>query len=466
MKKFGKKLMALTMAGVLMCAPLTAFATEVDDESAAQGNTTGSGDVEGIVNKDVFKVVLPTVAAGDTTFNFILDPQGLIKDTNGSKYTNATFDSTAKGLYFANPQSDGTTKYMASSPALTATNKGTVDVDVTLTATADADSLKDATAGYTIGLAANDSFANDKSTNIYLALVSGSQTATLSAEGATITDSLAAAPSDAYEVTYNSASSKYEYGLTAAAQAADYTGFKSLDFNLTGACNTAADWTAAEDAAPSVEVTWTLEKHAEEPTFTTGAAVGAINYTKGSGKTALASITSITMVRNGTAFDGYAASQFGWKAATDTGASITFDSVYTDFWAGDGVPSVEATVSYTDVSGNSHTATVTVNTILTNPTFTTGSDVGTIIYNAGSGDNALVSIKSITMLRNGTAYDGYSASSFGWTAANDTGSVITFDTTYINFWSGDGVPSTEATITYVDALGNDQTATVTVKTMD
>ncbi len=265
MKKFGKKLMALAMAGVLMCAPLTAFATEVDDESAAQGNITGSGDVEGIVNKDVFKVVLPTVATGDTTFNFILDPQGLIKATAGAKYTGATFDENAKGLYFANPQADSTTKYMASSPALTATNKGTVDVDVTLTATADAATLKDTTKGYTIGLAADDTFANDKTTSVYLALVSGSQTAALSADGATITDTLAAAPADAYEVTYDTTDSKYKYGLTAAAQAAGYTGFKSIDFNLTGACNTAADWAAAEDAAPSVEVAWTLEKHVETP---------------------------------------------------------------------------------------------------------------------------------------------------------------------------------------------------------
>lgn len=267
MKKFGKKLMALAMAGVLMCAPLTAFATEVDDESAAQGNLAGTGDVEGIVNKDVFKVVLPTVATGDTTFNFILDPQGLIKDTAGAKYTGATFDANAKGLYFANTV-DSATTYKATSPALTATNKGTVDVDVTLTATADAATLKDDTKGYTIGLAADDTFANDKTTSVYLALVSGDQTAALSADGATITDTLAAAPADAYEVTYDTTDSKYKYGLTAAAQAADYNGFKSIDFSLTGACNTAADWAAAEDAAPSVNVAWTIKKHIDDLTVT------------------------------------------------------------------------------------------------------------------------------------------------------------------------------------------------------
>ncbi len=461
MKKNLSKLVALAIAGAMVITPLPVSAAEVDSEDAAQGTTTGTGDVEGIVNKDVFKVELPTIAAGDTTFNFILDPQGLIKDTNGAAHSGATFDENAKGLYFANPQADSSVKYMASSPALTAKNKGTVDVDVTLSATANA--LSDT--GYSIGLAPDDTFAGDKATNVYLALVSGTQTVALTDEGATITDTLDAAPADAYEVTYDTTDSKYKYGLTAAAQAADYAGFDSLDFNMTGACNTAADWAAAEAAAPTVDVAWKLEKHAESPVFTTGSAVGSINYTKGAGKTALASITSITMLRNGTAYNGYSASSFGWAAAKDTGSTITFDSVYTGFWAGDGVSSTEATVTYTDVSGDSHTATVTVNTLAVSPTFTTGSEVGTINYNAGSGPNALASITSITMMRSGTTYDGYSASSFGWAAAKDTGTTITFDSVYTNFWGvTDNVPSAEATITYTDVSGNTQTATVTVKT--
>lgn len=255
------KFVALAMAGAMMIVPIPASAAEVDSEDAAQGTTTGTGDVEGIVNKDVFKVELPTVATGDTTFNFILDPQGLITDTNGSAYTDATFAPDAKGLYFANPVTGGTTvEYKASSPALSAKNKGTTNVDVTLTAAA-----KDlSTADYSIALSDSDTFV-DKSTSVYLALVSGSQTATLTKDGATITDTLDAAPADAYEVTYNSTESKYEYGLTAAAQAADYTGFDSLDFNLVGACNTNADWAAAKDATPGVDVAWQLERPKAAP---------------------------------------------------------------------------------------------------------------------------------------------------------------------------------------------------------
>lgn len=259
------KFVALALAGAMMIAPLPVSAAEIDSEDAAQGSTSGDGNVEGIVNKDVFKVELPTIPDddSDTTFDFILDPQGLIKDTNGTAHTGATFDENAKGLYFANPQSDNSIKYMGSSPALTAKNKGTTDVDVTLTAAAKALSGS----GYTIGLSEDETFAGDKSTSVYLALVSGDQTAALTKDGATITHTLNAAPEDAYEVTYNTTDSKYEYGLTAAAQAADYTGFDSLDFNMTGACNTAADWAAAEAAAPSVDVAWELERHYVVPVF-------------------------------------------------------------------------------------------------------------------------------------------------------------------------------------------------------
>lgn len=285
------KFVALAMAGAMMIVPIPASAAEVDSEDAAQGTTTGTGDVEGIVNKDVFKVELPTVATGDTTFNFILDPQGLIKDTNGTAYTNATFAPDAKGLYFANAKDDGSTEYKASSPALSAKNKGTTDVDVTLTAAA-----KDLSGtGYSIGLSDSDAFA-DKSTSVYLAMVSGSQTAPLTKTGAKITSTLNAAPADAYEVTYNSTDSKYEYGLTAAAQAAGYTGFDSLDFNLVGACNTNADWASAKDATPGVDVAWELERHYIVPVFDGSSnisitykgadpAVGSLMFTKPDGTT-------------------------------------------------------------------------------------------------------------------------------------------------------------------------------------
>ncbi|MDE6433395.1 MAG: hypothetical protein K2L07_04125 [Lachnospiraceae bacterium] len=440
MKKFGKRLMALTMVGVLMCAPLTAFATEVDEESSAQGNITGSGDVEGIVNKDVFKVVLPTVAAGDTTFNFILDPQGLIKDTDGSKYTNATFDAAAKGLYFANPQDGGSTKYMASSPALTATNKGTVDVDVTLTATADADSLKDADKGYTIGLAADDTFANDKTTSVYLALVSGDQTAALTADGATITDTLAAAPSDAYEVTYNSTSSKYEYGLTAAAQAADYTGFKSLDFNLTGACNTDADWAVAEDAAPSVNVAWTLEKHIDE-----------LTYDKMKGDTSAITVTTYDAVKSAklVKFNGAANTNpltIGTNCSV-SGTSFTLLAAWTT--------KITAETVITLTFENGRTQTLTINVI--DPTATPLP----LTYNRKSGDTSAISVTTFAEVKSAklVKYNGAANANPLTIGTNCSVSGKTF--TLLASWASKITAETVITLTFED--GRTQTLTVNVQ---
>lgn len=440
MKKFGKKLMALAMAGVLMCTPITAFATEVDDESSAEGSITGSGDVEGIVNKDVFKVVLPTVATGDTTFNFILDPQGLIKDTNGSKYTNATFDAAAKGLYFANPQDDGSTKYMASSPALTAINKGTVDVDVTLTATADADSLKDTDKGYTIGLAADDTFANDKTTSVYLALVSGSQTAALATDGATITDTLAAAPSDAYEVTYDSTEQKYKYGLTAAAQAADYTGFKSLDFNLTGACNTAADWAVAEEAAPSVDVAWTLEKH-----------INDLTYDKIKGDTSAITVSTYDTVKSATLV------KYNGAANTNTltigsncsvsGNSFTLVSA----WASKITAETVVTLTFE----NGRTQTLTINVV--DPTSTPQP----LTYNKTAGDANAISVTTFAEVKSAklVKYNGAANSNTLTIGTNCSVSGKTF--TLLSSWASKITAETVVTLTFED--GQTQTLTITVQ---
>lgn len=250
-----RKLMALGLAGCLMAMPVAVFADEATTSPAA-GNTTGTGNVEGVVDKDIFKVELPTIAANDTTFNFILDPQSLLVDTSGAAYSGATFSGT--GLYFKNVSDSGAT-YSATSDSLTVTNKGTVGVDVSLTATVStADGLT---------FESTDTDLNTKTTNsIYLALKTDAtdnntavvDNATLKA---TISDSLTAAPAGAYKVVYDTTNKVYSYDLDS-----NFSGsFDSLTFNLTGACNTntAVDWSALENVAPSVNVAWTLTEHVD-----------------------------------------------------------------------------------------------------------------------------------------------------------------------------------------------------------
>lgn len=250
MRKLGTKMAALLMAGAMMVTPVTVQAadTEVTDPDTATGNIQGSGDVEAIVDKDVFAVVLPTVADHASTFDFILDPQEVIKSTNNSAYPGATFNDHT-GVYF-NSAAD---TYGKDSAVLTATNKSSYDVDITLSATAS--DLADATKGYTIPLSSDNTFANDKTTSLYLALVSGSKTEPLTSKGATITNKIAALP-DAYEIAYDDTAKEYKYQLKASA-----TGFETSTFNMTGACNKAADWTIAKDATPTVDVTWDVSRH-------------------------------------------------------------------------------------------------------------------------------------------------------------------------------------------------------------
>lgn len=99
------------------------------------------------------------------------------------------------------------------------------------------------------------------------------------------------------------------------------------------------------------------------PSFTTGSAVGTINYVSGSGNNALASITKIEMDNQGTIYDGYNAIAGFWAAAVESGGVITFDSAYMQYYidsyaATDATR--EATITYVTVGGDTKTATVDV----------------------------------------------------------------------------------------------------------
>lgn len=101
------------------------------------------------------------------------------------------------------------------------------------------------------------------------------------------------------------------------------------------------------------------------PSFTTGSAVGTINYTPGAGSSALASISKIEMDNNGSIFDGYNADTVNgglWAAATNNDGLITLSAEYMKFYI-DGYASDttrEALITYETVGGETKTATVDV----------------------------------------------------------------------------------------------------------
>ena len=74
------KILAASMAATMLLTPATVLADDVVDISQAGGEVSGSGDFEGYVDKNVFRVVLPTIS----DVNFTMDPQGLLHGADAS----------------------------------------------------------------------------------------------------------------------------------------------------------------------------------------------------------------------------------------------------------------------------------------------------------------------------------------------------------------------------------------------
>lgn len=254
-------------------------------------------------------------------------------------------------------------------------------------------------------------------------------------------------------------------------------------FTFGGTMNAKADWTKltkgiritavysndnAPDGATAETGTGALYNN-PNPVFKAGDAIGTIKYKPGTSATEkVASITSVEMDYEGTPFDGLHELSGAWDAATDVNGLITLDSKYI---AAFGFPSdvltKEAIITYTTAGGDTKTATVNVKVnepASVAPSFTAGSSVGTIVYEKGTGNDALAVISSITMDYNGTPYDGYHELSGSWAAASDVSGVITVDSAYISaFGFTADVLTKEATITYTTVGGDTKTATVNMK---
>lgn len=262
-----KRLLALTLAATMvMGSSVTAFADE--------GGQTGTGDIEGIVNTDVFSVVLPT--ATDATYKFILDPQGLIEATNSAAYSGATF--TGNNLYF-NSAAD---TYGDTSAVLTAVNKSSFGVDINLKATLTGYD------GLTVASSASDATSETDDPAIYLAIKKEAGTvahdaATPSIEltnsatseaiavsdgvaAANVTMTLAAPAADGNSkpaYVYSYADDEYSYELNSAWEG----NFNGVAFALTGAINTydptsastVDGWADLANITPSVNVVWSIE---------------------------------------------------------------------------------------------------------------------------------------------------------------------------------------------------------------
>lgn len=220
------------------------------EETETQTETEEAPDSS--VPADVFKVILPTIPEDDTTFDYILDPQGLIELTDAKKYggTDEVAFEHDKTLYFKTSRTeDGRPVYDNVSNALTVTNMSSREVKITVKATiANSESIT---------MSESSTFdADDTSTSIYLALTDGTNTIPITSDPAVL-NAVINAPEDAYETVWDGEKNVYE--LTDTAKQEDYDGFQKYSFWLTGACNANADWSNVEGQIPEVFVVWEVK---------------------------------------------------------------------------------------------------------------------------------------------------------------------------------------------------------------
>ena len=200
-----------------------------------------------IVGDDIISINLPVVSEGDTSvFDFILDPQGLLYETDAVRYGGGIVEEDATLLFH---NSEGEYDFSGQSDWLTVTNRSTVPAQVTITA--QVTNLED------IRLAENDDFAESEEPDIYLAIVDdkGNIQPLLADGQASISQEMEAAPDNAYVFRLDEENHTYQYGLSRDPDAID---FDTYSFGLMGACNANAAW---EDVSvhPVIEVTWRVE---------------------------------------------------------------------------------------------------------------------------------------------------------------------------------------------------------------
>jgi len=237
--------------------------------AADQGGATGTGEYEGYVEEtSVFSVDVPTDASATAGFDFFVDPNGLLAKTEyASKGGSADDFEAGSTLFFTRtPDASATpavVKYGKDSEAITLTNKSSYDVNVEVSAVVSgADKIA-------LGEVKDDT----TDPTISLAIVSGSDTAQITADGGKLTGTIAGEDSN-YEIKWDSTNNKYVYGLIADA---DEDAWKTYSFNLTGACG--GVWTAAQaEVEPTVTLTWKVTDP-KSARIMAAAANGDITYT-------------------------------------------------------------------------------------------------------------------------------------------------------------------------------------------
>lgn len=270
-----KRLAAMAMTSTMLLG-------NVMPAFAAEGGASGDGAYEGYVEEvSAFSVEVPTDASSTKGFDFFVDPNGLLAATDYARIDGATeedFEANASLFFERTPVAagegvDAVVKYGKDSEALELTNMSSYDVNVEVSATVAGAN------GVTLAESAPAADATDPT--LYLAIVSGTETKAITANGGKFEGTIAGEP-DNFEVQYDKDAGKYVYAQIEedAENGIELKEWKSVSFNLTGACG--GTWTDAQaTVAPTVNLTWkvTDPKAAPADTYVMTENNGAISYT-------------------------------------------------------------------------------------------------------------------------------------------------------------------------------------------
>ncbi len=258
MKKTKKMMVFVLTATMALGNSAVTFAADGDAASGGTGGVSGSGAVEGHVEKEVLNVVLPTVSAGSSAFAYTMDPERLIQGTDAAKYAEGTVfpdKDSDTGVYFLTD----TNTYSNTSNTYQVINKSSCDVDLTVKVKATQNTAKD------IALAASDAVSTTDP-ELYLGLNVGTTEQVISATEMTVTKTIAG-NSNNFNITVQTkddGTKEYVY------QEKESTfGWKAMNINMTG---TVSKLDIEEDTtAPTVDVTWSWAKAADTSTPSTDA---------------------------------------------------------------------------------------------------------------------------------------------------------------------------------------------------
>ena len=341
-------LSVILSAAMITGSTVTAFAA-TETTSPAQGTLRGNGQMEGIVDMDVFRVDVPTTpASGVTELDFIMDPQELIKATEGKRYlstntantsgisVNSKSDIEMGTVYFVTSV-NGATKLSQKSKQLEIVNKSSKAVDVSLNA-----QITGLTPGGDIKMSEDPAFAGSVSTDLYLAVEGKTdketQTKTNSiSEGdqriveCTLDDADFAYTKEYISGNDSTAATRYEYKITSANMSANAAKFPRYTFQLTGKCNTnkGVDWSEVNPStAPAVQIVYNIKTmEPKDPsltrssyTVTAGQPVD-VAYSLGTGDKAAQRITGVYYQDTEIPASNY---------STTTAGVLRFTSTYVD----------------------------------------------------------------------------------------------------------------------------------------